>query len=112
MAQAIARMKERIAFQKRTVLVDAYRNHSSSWETIYSCFAYASTYAQNESGNEVIDEEREITFEVRYCPELAGVSSTGYRVSFRNEAYNILSVDMMNYQGKTIRFKCRKETRQ
>lgn len=108
----IARKNARIAFQRRTVTVDRYQNHGSSWEDYFTCFAYASTYAADESGNEVKTEERRITFETRYCPELAEVTSTNYRVVFEGEQYNIESVDPMNYQKKALRFTCRREGRQ
>ena len=52
-----------------------------------------------------------MTFEVRYCSELAGVSSDKYQVVFRGEAYNIISVDMMNYGKKTIRLKAERVLR-
>ena len=107
----IARKNVHITFQKNSVVVDEYRNHLREWSDYFSCYAYASTYAAQESGNEVITEERSITFHVRYCPELAHVTSTGYRIIFNGESYDIESVDMMNYQGEEIRFKCRREIR-
>ena len=107
----IGRMNERITFQKNTVQVDTYRNHTNAWTDYYSCAAYANTYTASESGEVVISEERSITFEVRYCPELADVTSTDYRIFFHGDVYNILSVDMMNYQKKEIRLTCRKEKR-
>ena len=54
------------------------------------------------------DEERIITFEIRYCVTLSHLSSTGFRVLFREQPYNIVSVDMMNYGKQTIRLKCRR----
>ena len=52
-----------------------------------------------------------ITFQVRYCPELAAVTSTGYRILFHDAVYNIRSVDRMNCQKQELRFACRKEKR-
>ena len=52
-----------------------------------------------------------VTFSVRYCRETAAVTSTGYRVHFHGDIYNILSIDPMNYQRKEIRFICRREAR-
>ena len=53
-----------------------------------------------------------VTFTVRWCSEAARITSTGYRVKFRGEAYDIESVDLMNYGKKEIRMKCRREKRQ
>ena len=102
----ISRMNSRIIVQKNTVTVDRYQNHVNVWIDYFSCAAYASTYAAKETGNEITSEERSVTFCCRYCPELAVVSSTGYRIVFQDEVYNIQSVDAMNYQKDEIRFTC------
>ena len=107
----IARKNVRITFQRNEVYSDRYKNRLQQWTDYFSCFAYASTYAAQEDGDTVTSEERSVTFEARWCPELASVTSTGFRVLFEGDAYNILSVDMMNYQRQAIRFTCRKEKR-
>ena len=109
MADTIARMNSRITFQKNTITADKYRNRIPVWSDYFTCSAYANTFAADETGNEVTSEEHTVTFHVRYCPELAVVTSTGYRIAFNGEYYNIVSVDMMNYQCREIRFKCRRE---
>ena len=50
-------------------------------------------------------------FTVRWCRETAAVTSTGYRIRFRGDVFNILSVDPMNYQKKEIKLHCRKAER-
>lgn len=104
-------MNERITFQKNSVVMDAVGNHRNVWEDYFSCCTYASTYEKTESVSEVTTEERSVTFSCRYCSELACVSSTGYRILFHDEIYNILSVDMMNYQRKELKFKTAREVR-
>ena len=108
----ITRKNVRIMFQKSEAVVDKYQNHINRWRDYFLCFAYANTYTEQESGDEVTYENRSITFETRYCPELSGITSTGYRILFNSEAYNIISIDMMNYQNESIKFTCRKEKRQ
>ena len=110
-AGRIARRNVRITFQKNEIYSDKYRNRMQRWTDYFSCNAYADTYTANEDGNEVITEERSITFEARWCPELDSVTSTGYRIIFRDECYDILSIDPMNYQRQTLRFACRRERR-
>lgn len=73
--------------------------------------AYASTYEAKESGDEVKEEKRSVKFSVRYCHETAAVTSTGFRIRFHDEVYNIEAVDPMNYNRKEIRFQCRREAR-
>lgn len=111
MDRQIARYGEKITFQRNTVAVDKYGNHKNAWEDYYTCHAYVSTWQKEETEGTVTNEERSVTFEVRYCSELADVSSDRYQVVFRGEAYNILSVDMMNYQKKTIRLKAERTIR-
>ena len=46
-------------------------------------------------------------FEVRYCTELANLDSIHYTLAFRGDAYDIQTVDFMNYQRKIIRIVCK-----
>ena len=104
MERRIVRYNERITFQKNTVTVDQYGNHKNTWTDYFTCYAYVSTWQKEESGNEVVHEERSVTFEVRYCSELSDLASDKYQIVFRGEAYNILSVDLMNYQKESFSF--------
>lgn len=105
----IERLNERITIQKNAVTMDQYANRISAWTDYFSCFCYAITYVKEENGTIVPTDERTIVFEVRFCSELRNITSTGYRVLFHGEAYNIVSVDMMNWQRKTIKLSCQKE---
>lgn len=107
----IERLNEKITIQQDSVVVDKYGNHKKAWTDYFSCRAYANTYVKEEEEGVVTTDERSITFEVRFCSELEGITSTGYRVLFHGETYNIESVDMMNWQRKMIHLKCRKERR-
>ena len=107
----IARKNVRITFQHNEVYSDKYKNRLQQWTDYFSCSAYANTYVSQESGEEVTSEEKSVKFECRWCPELAAVSSTGYRILFEGEYYNILSVDPVNYQRDEIHFTCKKEKR-
>ena len=110
-AARISRRNERITIQKNESYTDKYKNHVHTWTDWFSCYAYASTYEVDEDGDEVTYENRRITFEVRYCPEIAAVTSTGYRIVFRGENYDIESIDMMNHQKQTVRLVARREKR-
>ena len=107
----IARRNCRITFQKNEAYSDKYRNRVQRWTDYFTCSAYADTFAEQEDAGVVTSEERGITFEARWCPELSAVTSTGYRIVFGEENYGIFSVDPMNYQRRTVRFACRKEKR-
>ena len=107
----IERLNERVTFQHHEVTVDQYGNHRKSWEDYFSCSVYANTYAKDEESGVVSNDERQIVFECRYCSELVPVTSSEYRAIFHDDVYNILSVDMMNYQKKMLKFKCQKVER-
>ena len=108
----IEKLNEKITIQQKTVVVDKYGNHKKEWTAYFTCHVYANTYIKQENESGVVTEdERSITFEVRFCSELSGITSTNYRVVFHGETYNIEAVDMMNWQRKTIKLKCRKEAR-
>lgn len=111
MERKIARFNERITIQKNTVVTDRIGNHTNAWADWFSCFAYASTYQYDkEEAAATTRQEQTINFEVRYCTELKDLDSTHYRVSFHGQPYDIESVDMMNYQRKTIRIVCKLDT--
>ena len=65
-----------------------------------------------ESGILVQISNQSVVFTVRWCSEVNKLTSTGFRVLFRGELYDITSVDPMNYGKKTIKLHCRLERRQ
>ena len=104
----IARLNERITVQRNETVTDRYGNHKAVWTEWFSCFAYADTYAKDESDGVMTVDERVITIEIRYCAALSEITSTKCRVLFRGVPYDVVSVDMMNYLKRSIRLKCRK----
>lgn len=102
----IDQLNERVTFQKATVQVDSIGNHRNTWEDWFTCSAYASTYEAQEKEGEVVTEQLTVTFTVRWCTKTKVLTSTGYRVKFRDRIYNIISVDPMNYQKKSLKIRC------
>ena len=106
----IARYNARITVQKNTPKEDKFKNHTPEWRDCYSCYAYASTYQfDEEQPKETIKQEQTVSFEVRWCHEMMNIDSTHYRILFNEDIYNIISVDMMNYQRRIIRIRSRLE---
>lgn len=108
----IERLNEKIIIQQSTVTADEYENRVKDWTDYFTCWAYASTFAKDETPDVTTTDQRGITFEVRFCSELSAITSDQYRVIFHDEVYNIESVDMMNWMRKTIKLKCRKDERE
>lgn len=108
----VSLLNEKITFQKSVVQSDSIGNRKNAWEDYYSCFATIG----GEGGNERLEagqtvEGATITFSVRYCDKLVDIMSTGFRIQFRGEIYNILSVDHMNWKKKSLKFRCEKARR-
>lgn len=108
----IALLNEKIIFQKAVVTSDDIGNRRNAWEDYHSCFATIG----GEGGNEKVEagqtvDGANITFTVRYCNQLVDIVSTGFRILFRGEIYNILSVDHMNWKKKSLKFRCEKARR-
>lgn len=108
----ISLFNEKIIIQKNAVVSDAVGNRKNVWEDYYSCFATIG----GEGGSEKMEagqtvEDASITFTVRYCRQLVDIMSTEFRILFRGEIYNILSIDHMNYKKKSLKFRCEKVRR-
>lgn len=108
----IDKLNERITIQQSKHMTDKVGNHRNAWVDYYTCFAYASTYEAAEEDGEVTAEQKSVVFTVRWCSEVNKLTSTGFRVLFRGELYDITSVDPMNYNKKITKLHCRLERRQ
>ena len=110
-----ALLNEKVVFLKNTVIKDAVGNHTNEWDEYYTCFAtiggegLASSKEEEIAGTTVEDVAMTVT--VRYCEKAADVNSTGYRLLFKGEFYDIVNVDHMNFKKKSLKFSCRKVRR-
>lgn len=108
----IALMNVRIVIQRNTVTTDRYGNHKNTWEPYLSCYATVSGEAPKEDTDAgVTVDDSKVDFTIRYCRDAAAITSTGYRVLFGTETYDILGVNHMNYKNKGIKLLCRKVRR-
>ena len=111
----IGLLNERVLFQKNAVVTDAVGNRMNAWSNYYGCFAtisgegLASSKETEAAGTFVEDVSMKVT--VRYCRKAAAITSTGYRVVFRGEIYDIVNVDHLSFKKKALRFGCRKVLR-
>ncbi len=102
----------RITIQKAIVVTDRYGNHRNEYETCHTCYATVSAEAaKEETAAGVVVDESKIDFTVRWCRAAAEVTSTGYRIIFNGELYNILGVDHMNYKHRAVKYHCEKVSR-
>ena len=105
-------LNTRIVIQKNGVEIDAIGNHKNGWNEYFSCAATVGS----ESGSEVdaagqtIDKAN-IAFTVRWCKETAAVTTTGYRILWNDEIYDISYIDHMNNRRKCLKIWCQKVRR-
>ena len=110
----ISRLSEKILIQKKTIAEDEIGNHQEMWEDYHYFFCHVSDMPQGGiNGDETSAagqtlEEPIITFTVRCSKDADAVKSTGFRVIFHDDFYNIVSVDHMNYDHKSIKLRCRR----
>ena len=111
----VAAMNVRIMFQKNETVSDAIGNNENVWTDYYSCHATAGGEAGKQTSETdvagTVADESDVSFTVRWCRKASVIDSTGYRVVFGGELYDILAIDHMNYKKKSIKFKCRKARR-
>ena len=111
----VAALRSKVTFQKNETVTDKYGNHKNTWNDYYTCFAtiggegLASSKEEQVAG--VTVEDFSMTVTVRYCKKAAAITSTGYRVMFEGEIYNIDNIDHLNYKNRALKFLCRKERR-
>lgn len=111
----VALLNGKVSFLKNTVVTDAVGNHTNEWDEYYACFAtiggegLVSSKEKEAAGTTVEDVAMTVT--VRYCEKTAAITSTGYRILFRGESYDITNVDHMSYKKKCLKFSCKKVRR-
>lgn len=106
----IALLNQKVTFQRSEVATDEIGNHTSGWADYFTCHATIS----GEGGDEVyaagtVVDKADMAVTVRYCRRVAAIKPVGYRLLHDGDAYDILSVDHLNYKRKAVKFKCRKE---
>ncbi|MCD8156913.1 MAG: phage head closure protein [Clostridiales bacterium] len=111
----IALLNMTITIQKCEAVADAAGNYVNEWMDYYTCHATVgdedSAKAAESEGAGMTADHPGLSFTVRYCAAAAAVTSTGYRVLFGDDIYNILSVDHMNFKRKSLKLKCEKVRR-
>ncbi len=108
----IGLLNERVLFQKDVVTVDEIGNRTRGWDDYYECactIGGEGLKKMEEDDNAVTEDVSEMTVTIRYCLTASFIDSTGYRVRFHGDTYNIIAVDHLNYKKKALKFRCRRE---
>ncbi|EHI70059.1 phage head closure protein [Streptococcus ictaluri] len=108
----ISLFNERITILQSETKTDKIGNHLNEWTEFYSCFATIS----NENPQEVTEhgvryDNSKLDFTIRYSSEVANISSIGYQIQFKEELYDILGIDHLNYKKKALKLHCQRVER-
>lgn len=98
--------REKIIIQHKDVSTDEIGQQSERWEDYLICRAYVN----NLSGKEFWEAaqqnaERTVVFVTRYCSKLSKINTTDYRIVFRENIYDIIFVDNVQYKNNTLKLK-------
>ena len=106
----VARLNVRIEIQKNTVSTDRYGNRMNTWIPYLSCYATVSGEAPQEDTDAglTVDDSR-ADFTIRWCNAASVLTSTGYRVLYRDEVYDIIGVNHMNCRNRAVKLLCKRE---
>lgn len=108
----VAAMNERVLFQRCEAVSDKIGNRRNVWAAYFSCFSTISDSQGKSSGEEYAagqtTDYADISFTVRFCKKMSVVTSTGYRVLWRGEIYNIVKIDHLNMKKHALKFRCEK----
>lgn len=108
----IGQWRQRIVVQKNQMTRDKNGNQRNEWTDYFTCWAYVNNLSGKEYWEAAqVNQQESLFFLVRYCRELRGIDSTKYRIIFRSEIYNIILVDFMQYQNRTIKLRAEKVKR-
>ena len=108
----IAALRVKIMFQRQEAVADGIGNHTNRWADYFACRATVGGEGGTEkavAGTTV--EDADISFTVRFCRAAEAVYSSGFRIVFWEELYDILAIDHLNYKKKALKFRCRKVRR-
>ena len=101
--------REKITIEQGTVSVDSIGNRSTTWTTFWRGFAYVNMLSGSEYWAAAqVKAEETVQFVLRYSNQLAALSSKGFRVLFRGDAYNISSVDNVQYRNESLKLRTEK----
>ena len=108
----ISKLRSRITIQRAVVQTDAIGNHTNVWMDHWSCAAYANLASGKEYGatGQTLGSDT-LVFEVRWCERLRDLDSTRFRILFKGNIYNIVTVDDVQFRHEKLKLTAQREGR-
>ena len=86
----IGNLNQRITILEHRTVIDEIGNHITKWEETFSLWAKVTVKTASETTDAGITREvQKLEFLVRQSPASLNISSTNFRILFRNSIYNI-----------------------
>lgn len=102
----------RILIQKSDVISDEIGNRKNEWTDYYSCWAAVSEASGDENTETGVTVEHfPIVFTVRDCKKIKDMDTLKFRIVFKDDFFNIISIDHCGYKGETVKIRCERVTR-
>ncbi len=88
-----SKLNQRIMLLENRTVIDDIGNHTSKWDEVFSLWAYVTVPKSDEQTNAgVTSEKQTLVFRVRENSYSRQISTTGFRIAFRGDVYNIVSI--------------------
>ena len=106
----VGRLDKRIIIQILSTESDKIGNQVTVWKDFHKCWANVSGI----SGKEYLaareqQEEKTMSFKLRYCRKLSVLNSTDYRIMYNGAAYDIEYIDNLYQSNSLIVIKSKNE---
>ena len=108
----VSPMRSRITIQQSIVTKDAIGNHLTDWTDIHTCFAYANLASGKEyqAAGQTLNGDT-LVFTIRWCDRLRNLDTTGFRIKFEGNIYNITCVDDVRFRHERLKLTAEKVRR-
>lgn len=99
----IGKYRHRITIQLRETVTNHNGFTADEWLNFHTCWAYVSGLSGQEFwAAQAVQAENTVNFKIRYSPYLEKLNSKDYRLVFKDDVYNITSVDFVRFENKAV----------
>lgn len=99
-------LRHKITIEKLVTTTSPSGFEEESWQSWKEVWAAKNNLSGKEFYSaKAVNEEKTVTFKVRYFPEVEEMDTTKYRIAHDSKTYNITFIDNFMYLNESITFK-------
>ncbi len=99
-------LRHKITIEKLITTISPNGFEEESWQPWKATWAAKNNLSGKEFYSaKAVNEEKTVTFKVRYQPDFKEMNTTKYRVAHDGKTYNIIFIDNFMYLNESITFK-------